>query len=134
MKRLIALAFVTIAFAIPVRAQWIVYDPVNNLQQILNTAQEIAKFIEVINNQVQQIETLTDQLDEFRDYKEKFGDPRAIALAMVPALNADLMRTELGDDLDDLLGRVDILKDVLADGLFGDLLDEVLDDLEVDIG
>ncbi|MEK7782246.1 MAG: DUF4141 domain-containing protein [Verrucomicrobiota bacterium] len=110
MKRLIALAFVTIAFAIPVRAQWIVYDPVNNLQQILNTAQEIAKFIEVINNQVQQIETLTDQLDEFRDYKEKFGDPRAIALAMVPALNADLMRTELGDDLDDLL--------TIADGTF----------------
>lgn len=110
MKKLIATALLALPLAISARAQWIVYDPVNNMQQILNTAQEIAKFVEVINNQVQQIETLTDQLDEFRDYKEKFGDPRAVALAMVPALNADLMRTELGDDLDDLL--------TIADGAF----------------
>lgn len=110
MKKLIATALLALPLAFSARAQWIVYDPVNNLQQILNTAQEIAKFVEVINNQIQQIETLTDQLDEFRDYKEKFGDPRAVALAMVPALNADLIRAELGDDLDDLL--------TIADGAF----------------
>lgn len=110
MKKLIVTALLALPLAFSARAQWIVYDPVNNMQQILNTAQEIAKFVEVINNQVQQIETLTDQLDEFRDYKEKFGDPRAVALAMVPALNADLIRAELGDDLDDLL--------TIADGAF----------------
>ena len=59
------------------RAQWIVYDPATTIQSIINTAQEIAKFVEVVNNQVQQIQTLTDQLNEFKHYEELFGDPRA---------------------------------------------------------
>ncbi|MBE0543877.1 MAG: DUF4141 domain-containing protein [Verrucomicrobia bacterium] len=46
------------------RAQWIIYDPANTVQSVINTAQKIAKFIEMINYQVQQIRTLTDQLDE----------------------------------------------------------------------
>lgn len=107
MKKLIALALVLFGLSIPARAQWVVYDPVNNVQQILAAAAEIAKFVEMINNQVQQIQALNDQLDEFKDYKEKFGDPRAVALSMVTALNADLMRTELGQDLDELLTIAD---------------------------
>jgi hypothetical protein len=32
-------------------AQWIVYDPANTIQSVINTAQEMAKFVEMINNQ-----------------------------------------------------------------------------------
>ena len=60
MKRLIALTVVTLGIAVSARAQWIVYDPTVNIQQILDQAQNIAKYIEMINNQVQQIQTLTD--------------------------------------------------------------------------
>ncbi len=52
MKKLIALTLVTIGVA-HVHAQWTVYDPAVHTQTILNTAQEIAKYIEMINNQVQ---------------------------------------------------------------------------------
>jgi len=48
MKRLIALTLVTLSVTVSARAQWIVYDPVNSIQSILNTAQEIAKFVTMI--------------------------------------------------------------------------------------
>ena len=38
------------------------------------------------------------------------------------------------DDLDDLLAGGEALEDVGADGLLADARDEVLDDLEVDVG
>jgi conjugal transfer/entry exclusion protein len=52
MKKFIALALVTLGISVPARAQWIVFDPTMNVQSILNTAQEVAKFVEMINNQV----------------------------------------------------------------------------------
>ena len=48
MKKLIALTLVTIGVAAPARAQWVVYDPTLHTQSILNTAQEIAKYVEMI--------------------------------------------------------------------------------------
>ena len=86
MKKHIALTLVTLGVAVSARAQWIVYDPASNIQGILNTAQEIAKFVEVINNQVQQIQTLTDQLNEFKHYESLFGDPKAVLLTTVQPL------------------------------------------------
>src|SRR6266498_5104580 len=78
MKKFIALTLVTIGVAASARAQWVVYDPTLHTQSILNTAQEIAKYIEMINNQVQQIQSLADQLSEFKHYEELFGDPKAV--------------------------------------------------------
>ena len=52
MKKFIALTLVAIGVATSARAQWVVYDPTLHTQSILNTAQEIAKYIEMINNQV----------------------------------------------------------------------------------
>jgi hypothetical protein len=77
---------VTIGVATSARAQWVVYDPTLHTQSILNTAQEIEKYIEMINSQVQQIQTLTDQLNEFKHYQELFGDPKAVLLSTVKPL------------------------------------------------
>ncbi len=66
-----------------------VCDPANTVQSVINTAQEIAKFVEMINNQVQQIETLTEQLNKFKRYKEVFGDPNAVVLTTVQPLVND---------------------------------------------
>ena len=74
MKRLIALTLVTLGVAVSARAHWIVYDPTMNMQQIMAQAQNIAKHIEMVNNQVQQIQKLTDQLNEFKHYESLFGD------------------------------------------------------------
>ena len=120
MKKLIALALVLFGLSIPARAQWVVYDPVNNVQQILAAAAEIAKFVEMINNQVQQIQALNDQLDEFKHYESLFGDPKAVLLSTVQPLVNDLRKTELGQTLTALEGAVDAGQAMLydANGLF----------------
>src|SRR5438876_11079762 len=91
-----------------------------NVQSILNTAQEIAKYVEMINNQVQQIQTLTDQLNEFKHYEELFGDPRAVLLSTVQPLVNDLRKTELGQTLTTLETTVNAGEAMVynASGLF----------------
>ena len=64
MKKLIALTIVTFGVGLSARAQWVVFDPTMNIQQIIDTAQEVAQFVTMVENQVTQIKTLTDQLSE----------------------------------------------------------------------
>src|SRR5437899_7623449 len=106
MKKLIALTLVTLGVATSRRAQWVVYDPAVHTQQILDEAQNIAKYIEMINNQVQQIRTLTDQLGEFKHYENLFGDPKAVLLSAAKPLTDDLRKTELGQTLTTLESSV----------------------------
>src|SRR5437899_5773483 len=120
MKKFIAITLMAIGVAISARAQWVVYDPTLHTQSILNTAQEIAKYIEMINNQVQQIQTLTDQFNEFKHYEELFGDPKAILLSAATPLADDLRKTELGQTLTTLENAVNGAEAMLYDagGLF----------------
>jgi hypothetical protein len=123
MKRLIALTLATLGISLAAQAQWIVYDPTMNMQQIMAQAQNIAKYIEMIQNQVQQIRTLTDQLNEFKHYESLFGDPRAVVLTTVQPLVTDLRKTELGRTLTALEGAVDAGQAMLydANGLFSSI-------------
>lgn len=107
MKRLIAITVLVSGMTFCARAQWIVYDPVNNIQQILNTAQEIAKFVEMIENQVQQIQTLKEQINEFKHYESLFGDPKTIVVATITPLLADLRTSELGQSLETIMLTAD---------------------------
>src|SRR6266508_1698120 len=120
MKKFIALALVTLGVTVNARAQWIVFDPTMNVQSIINTAQEIAKYVEMINKQVQQIQTLTDQLNEFKHYESLFGDPKAVLLSTVQPLVNDLRKTELGQTLTTLETTVNAGEAMLynASGLF----------------
>src|SRR6266568_1344098 len=120
MKKFSALILVIIGVATSARAQWVVYDPTLHTQSILNTAQEIAKYIEMINNQVQQIRTLTDQLNEFKHYEDLFGDPKSVLLSTVKPLTDDLRKTELGQTLTTLDNAVNGAEAMLynAGGLF----------------
>ena len=74
MKTQIVAMLVVGTLAFSARAQVVVYDPINNVQQILSAAEDLAKYVEMINNQVQQIKTLTDQLNEFKHYEDLFGE------------------------------------------------------------
>lgn len=99
MKKLIALTLVSLGISLPARAQWIVYDPTMNVQQIIDTAQEIAKYAVMINNQVQQIQTLNAQLTQFEDYEAVFGNPSSVSLPTLQPLVNDLDRAEIGAPL-----------------------------------
>src|SRR5881296_230498 len=120
MKKFITLTLVTVGITVSARAQWIVYDPAATIQSVINTAQEIAKYVEMVNNQVQQIQTLTDQLNEFKHYEDLFGDPKAVLLTTVQPLVSDLRKTEVGETLTALESAVDAGDAMLynANGLF----------------
>ena len=123
MKKVIALTLVTLGVAASARAQWIVFDPTSNIQQIIDTAQEIAKYVTMIENQVQQIQTLTDQLNEFKNYENLFGNPSKVLLPTVQPLVNDLTKTELGQTLTTLEGAVNAGQAMVynGDGLFNSI-------------
>jgi membrane-associated HD superfamily phosphohydrolase len=107
MKKLIAITAIALSLAFSARAQWIVYDPTSNIQQILNEIQNLAEFAQMIDNQVQQIQALGDQLSEFKNYEKVFGNPSAVALSMASPLVSDLQNIEPGTNLENLVSSAD---------------------------
>jgi len=107
MKKLIITALIALPLAFSARAQWIVYDPTMNIEQILDEAESIAKYVQMIDNQVQQIQTLGQQLSEFKNYESLFGNPSQVTLPMVSALDTDLQSLEPGLNLENLVANAD---------------------------
>ncbi|HUD84650.1 MAG TPA: hypothetical protein VMQ67_14160 [Candidatus Saccharimonadales bacterium] len=105
MKKLIVATLIALPLAFSARAQWIVYDPTMNVQQILNEAESIAKYVTMIDNQVQQLSTLTSQLNEFKNYESLFGNPSKVVLSMVAPLATDLQSLEPGVNLENLVAK-----------------------------
>jgi hypothetical protein len=107
MKKFIALTLGTLAISVAAQAQLTVYDPQVHSQLVISTAQEVAKFVEMINNQVRQIGLLADQVNTLRHYVDLFGDPASFAPASITSLIDDLRKTELGKTLTDLEAAAD---------------------------
>jgi len=107
MKKLISIALISLPLAFRAQAQWVVFDPTAQMQEIIDTAQQIAQFVTMVENQVTQIETLANQLSEFKHYEDLFGNPASVRLPTISGLNTDLLRTEVGRNLDDLLAIAD---------------------------
>ena len=107
MKKLIAIIAVALPLAFSARAQWIVYDPISNVQQILDEAENIAEYVDMVENQVQQIETLDNQLSEFKNYESLFGNPSQVLLSMVAPLDTDLKSLEPEVNLENLVASAD---------------------------
>jgi hypothetical protein len=107
MKKIIAIIAVALPLAFSARAQWIVYDPISNVQQILDQAENIAEYVDMVENQVSQIETLDNQLSEFKNYESLFGNPSQVVLSMVPNLDSDLQSLEPEVNLENLVASAD---------------------------
>ena len=120
MKKFIALTLVTLGVTVSARAQWVVFDPTAQIQSIINTAQEVAQFVTMVQNQVQQIQTLTSQLNEFKNYENLFGNPAQVVLSTLQPLITDLRKTELGQTLTTLETTVNAGQAMVynASGLF----------------
>ena len=63
--------------ATALRAQVVVTNPVSDILSQTLHAEDIAKTMQMINNQVQQINKLTQQLQQIQAYMKAFGDLRA---------------------------------------------------------
>ena len=107
MKKLIAIIAVAAPLAFSARAQWVVYDPTVNIEQILDEAENLAEYAEMIDNEVQQITTLGDQLSEFKNYESLFGNPSQVVLSMVAPLETDLQSLEPVQSLENLVSSAD---------------------------
>ena len=108
MKKLIAIIAVALPLAFSARAQWIVYDPTMNIEQILDEAESIAKYVTMIDNQVQQINTLTSQLSEFKNYEVRVRQSvPSRAVNGCAALDSDLQSLEPGLNLENLVASAD---------------------------
>jgi hypothetical protein len=107
MKKLITIIAVALPLAFSARAQWIVYDPISNVQQILDETENIAEYVDMVENQVQQIETLDNQLSEFKNYESLFGNPSQVVLSMVGPLDTDLQSLEPEVNLENLVASAD---------------------------
>ena len=57
------------------RAQLVVEDPAAIAQSAVNQATDLAKYVQMVENQVQQIETMTQELNQVTSYVKAFGDP-----------------------------------------------------------
>jgi hypothetical protein len=100
MKKMIVMALIALPLAFSARAQWIVYDPTVNIEQIVSEAENIAQFVSMVDNQVQQIQQLTSQLEQLQQYNKVFGDPSQILnVTGVSALTSDLTQTPLGQTI-----------------------------------
>jgi len=114
MKRMLIVIAATLLCAASSRAQYVVYDPALHTQNIISEAQNIAKYVQMIDNQVQQITTLNSQL-------QVFGNPSKILnLAGFTGLISDLQDTGVGQavgQLENLAQGVDALQ-YDANGLY----------------
>ena len=105
MKKLIVTALIVLPLAFSASAQWVVFGPTVNIEQIQDEAENLAEYAEMIDNEVQQITTLGDQLSEFKNYESLFGNPSKVVLSMVAPLNADLQSIEPGVNLENLVAN-----------------------------
>jgi hypothetical protein len=93
---IIALQF----FAPLLHAQWVVTNPISDALGEIQHFEDIAKAVEMINNQVEQINTLTQQLQQIQAYVKAFGDPSALVnIVGADALINSLQTSGVGADL-----------------------------------
>ena len=101
--KLIAL-LATLLIAAPfLPAQVVVTDPIAHSLTRIDHAQDIAKYVQMIDNQVRQINTLTQQLQQIQAYVKAFGNPAQL-LNIVGAnqLISSLQQTGAGQTLTQL--------------------------------
>jgi hypothetical protein len=92
MKNLIAAALAAF-IGVSAHAQYIVYDPTMNIEQITEQAENIAKYIQMIDNQIEQINTLDAQL-------QAFGNPATLLnITGANQLASDLNKAVAGQSL-----------------------------------
>jgi len=76
MKKLTLITFIAFAIALPsARAQLVVEDVASIAQDAVNQVVDLAKYVEMVDNQVQQITTMTQELQQTAAYVKAFGDP-----------------------------------------------------------
>jgi hypothetical protein len=84
-------------------AQYVVTNPVSDALSEVMHVEDIAKWVESIENQVQQINTLTQQLQQVQAYVKAFGNPEQLtSIVGADQLIGSLQQTGLGQTLGEI--------------------------------
>jgi len=78
MKRITAVLFWMSLLLAKAKAQWVVVDPTMIAQDAINQIVDLAKYVEMVNNQVIQINNLVQQLEALNAHNRAFGNPAAL--------------------------------------------------------
>ena len=102
MKLILSLT-VLIFTAATLRAQVVVTKPVSDILSQTLHAEDIAKTVQMINNQMQQINTLTQQLQQIQSYVKAFGDPsKLLQITGADSLVSSLKSSGVGQTIGQL--------------------------------
>lgn len=121
----IILAFLALLATAPfVSAQYVVTNPISDVLAEEMHFEDIAKWVQSINNQVEQIQTLTQQLQQIQAYVKAFGDPEQL-LSIVGAdqLISSLQQSGVGQTIGELHQLADGVQSLAydANGLYQSL-------------
>ncbi len=135
MKKRIRLIATALLLTLPTaRAQLIVEDVLSIAQDAVNQVVDLAKYVEMVNNQVQQINTMTQELQQTVAYVKAFGDPaQLLEIAGVNELMAQLDVSGIALTLDELqqtASGIQSLKNNAA-GLYQSITDFSFSGIEV---
>lgn len=102
MKPILTLATLFVSATL-LRAQVVVIDPTAIARAEANHVVDLAKYVQMVNNQVTQINTLTQQLQQIQAYVKAFGDPEQL-LNIVGAnqLIGSLQQSGIGQTIGEL--------------------------------
>ena len=123
MKALTAI-LIAVGLTTAAHAQYVVTNPISDVLAEVMHVEDIAKTVEMINNQVQQINALTQQLQQIQAYVKAFGDPEQLlsivgADALIDSLNTSGVGQTLSE-LQSLATGIEALRDN-ANGLYQSL-------------
>ena len=133
-KRLLIIA-TTFLLALPAaRAQLVVEDVLSIAQDAVNQVVDLAKYVEMVNNQVQQINTMTQELQQTVAYVKAFGDPaQLLEITGVNELMSELDLSGVGQTLGELRQTASGIQSLKnnATGLYQSITDVSFSGIEV---
>ena len=116
------------------RAQLIVEDVVHIAQDAMNQVVDLAKYAEMVSNQVKQITTMTQELQQTVAYVKAFGDPsKLLNITGANELVSGLQQSGVGQTLGSLrqsASGIESLKNN-ASGLYPSITDTSLSGIQV---
>ena len=133
-KRILIIATAFLLTLPAARAQLVVEDVLSIAQDAVNQVVDLAKYVEMVNNQVQQINTMTQELQQTVAYVKAFGDPaQLLEITGVNELMSELNLSGVGQTLGELrqtASGIQSLKDN-ATGLYQSITDVSFSGIEV---
>jgi hypothetical protein len=133
-KRLLIIATALFLMLPAARAQLVVEDVLSIAQDAVNQVVDLAKYVEMVNNQVQQINTMTQELQQTVAYVKAFGDPaQLLEITGVNELMSELDLSGVGQTLGEIRQTASGIQSLKnnATGLYQEITDFSLSGIEV---